>query len=707
LAGIAAVIVPVVGGTARYAGGNIVTLVFPNGPVGNLDLIHLWDYKHALGLDQVAGGTITQIRLDMDPAKAPWVVLQNGDKNDIILPSGGDSGLKIEGQLDVPATGGLNLALIADKALWVHPTGRADTPWVLRPTIQACATIGVERSDFFVPYTMDQMPNAALNGLPAQLHVHRVKPVFSSGCAPAEALVAVHGRSQSAGYFDLQNGDLSLQENLANTGIDTFAVDTLGFGRSTYDSVLAEPANASLPRCATCPDPTAGVTCDCPGTQPRLVLNQQGSACPAKTTLAACNATTSCAWNGTACRSSFLQPADFSPLTPPQAHSSGNSTVFTSTAIQAQNFDVAVDYIRNQFGYESVNVMAHSSGGEIIGPYLGDAQRQAKVKRAIFLATSFATAASPPTNNPTMPLGLLNKNGMPGNFNTAPASCRPGDGAVGCSNSGCTNIACGNVSQCLAGPAFAYLTGATCSAGFCTCSSDAHCGSGKCVSGRCQADPDCACKVPGACGTGCPGQEGAAAVAATVDTWWAAMNAEDPVGKSWGPQPQGVYRFPNVMRFGWTADVAKNITVPVAILVGLKDNQLTPAPSAALYNALTGTNSKVLMQIGCASHPFFLEVCADGGTIGGGSCNGWRGPSETAARHIRDWVLTGMIFASPGGTNGTFVTSYEDGTNAHADPFTVGPPLTCDCDGVAVDCSGDPPTCDCDGASLPCDGNGL
>src|SRR5262249_54305385 len=243
----------------------------------------------------------------------------------------------------------------------------------------------------------------------------------------------------------------------------------------------------------------------------------------------------------------------------------------------------------------------------------------------------------------------------------------------------------------------AYSTGATCTAGFCTCSSDAHCGSGKCVSGRCQADPDCDCKVPGACGTGCPGEDGAEPMAA-INAVWDTMRSQDPKGAAWGLQPEGLFRFPQAIRWGWNplAPTASLIKIPVLVTVGLKDNI---APSLAIYQALTGTTSKVLVQIGCASHGLFWQRCVDGPL---GSCHGWGGPYETVFRNVRDWVLTGMIFASPGGTNGTFVTSYEDGTNTHADPFTVGPPLTCDCDGVAVACSGDPPTCECDGATLPC-----
>jgi hypothetical protein len=82
---------------------------------------------------------------------------------------------------------------------------------------------------------------------------------------PNRAAVLIHGRTVTGPVvFDLRHpvtggGELSLQEGLAWTGIDTFAPSLLGYGRSTrFDEGLNDPGNASLrPYLAdgTCPHP--------------------------------------------------------------------------------------------------------------------------------------------------------------------------------------------------------------------------------------------------------------------------------------------------------------------------------------------------------------------------------------------------------------------------------------------------------------------
>src|SRR5436190_5917170 len=44
-----------------------------------------------------------------------------------------------------------------------------------------CLPEAVERSDYFIDFTTSDMPDPQFNGLPAQLDVHRVKPVFPRG----------------------------------------------------------------------------------------------------------------------------------------------------------------------------------------------------------------------------------------------------------------------------------------------------------------------------------------------------------------------------------------------------------------------------------------------------------------------------------------------------------------------------------------------
>src|SRR3954464_2267418 len=82
-----------------------------------------------------------------------------------------------------------------------------------------CLPEAVDRSDYFIEFTTSNMPDPQFNGLPAQLDVHRVKPVFPRGCgniSPIRALVLVHGRTLPAtSIFDLRYQDYSLMESLA------------------------------------------------------------------------------------------------------------------------------------------------------------------------------------------------------------------------------------------------------------------------------------------------------------------------------------------------------------------------------------------------------------------------------------------------------------------------------------------------------------
>jgi alpha-tubulin suppressor-like RCC1 family protein/pimeloyl-ACP methyl ester carboxylesterase len=167
----------------------------------------------------------------------------------------------------------------------------------------------------------------------------------------------------------------------------------------------------------------------------------------------------------------------------------------------------------------------------------------------------------------------------------------------------------------------------------------------------------------------CPGQRDDD----IVDPIWAAVKARDTVGAGWGPtqtpaENGGLSRFPQATRWGWTATSAARITVPVLVMQGLKDNVISVATSAALYAALTGTASKTIVQIGCASHSIFWEGCS------GLQCNSWTGPHFTVFKNSRDWINTGMIYASPGSTNGAFESDDSDGANGHTSgPTSSGP----------------------------------
>ena len=451
-----------------------------------------------------------------------------------------------------------------------------------------CLPVAVERSDYFIDFTTSKMPDEHLNGLPARLDVHRVKPVFPRGCpniSPIRALVLVHGRTIPAtAAFDLQFQDYSLMESLAMRGIDTFAADHLGFGFSSLPSgsnPLDDPCNASLPQCTaaqydcsqctpTSCSPPAGV-CDCQGLPATQTMNQQGS-------------------------TRYLNP---NPLAQRCEHTS--NTRFQRVTDQVAQLDLIVDDALAKTGLPKVHLLGLSFGGPVVGKYLGDdASHQAKIAGTIFVASTFGGGAETPST--TWPLGLIDQADAIANFNLAGPTCRAGDGCV----PGCT-------------PA---------------------------------ADPDCAKGL-----SACPGQQDPA----IQDPFWAAIKARDPVGSGWGSQPSGLSRYPIVPRFDWNATVTNKIEVPALVMNGLKDSVVPPIRSVEIYNSLAST-SKVIVQLDCASHALLWENCS------GESCVA---PHESVQMHVGDWILTGMVFASPGHHNGSFETATDGTLSQTAAPYEL------------------------------------
>lgn len=120
------------------------------------------------------------------------------------------------------------------------------------------APTGVSVSDHQLSFTVPAglMPDPKFDGRTAEIHVHRVRPVYDHGkCSgtPNRAAVLVHGsRVPGPPSFDLRHdapdgGTLSTQRALARAGIDTFAPSLLGYGRSTrFTDGLDDPGNASL-----------------------------------------------------------------------------------------------------------------------------------------------------------------------------------------------------------------------------------------------------------------------------------------------------------------------------------------------------------------------------------------------------------------------------------------------------------------------------
>ena len=277
-----------------------------------------------------------------------------------------------------------------------------------------CRPADVDRSDYYLDYTTSNMPDAQFNGLAAQLDVHHVRPVFSERCpevAPIRAIVLVPGRTiQATAAFDLRYEDYSLMERLAMRGIDTFAVNFLGFGFSSILSgnPLENPCNASLPLCSTSATCTAvpGV-CDC---QNAAILaqnkaDQQGA-------------------------TRYLNP---NPLAARCAHSTNKH--FDRVTNQETQLDIIVDDVLTKTGLDKVHLLGYSAGGPPVGKYLGDdAAHQMKIAAAIFLDSSgFGGTAGLEEQRltTTWPLGLIDRDDMMATFNLSSTCPGQRDPAIG------------------------------------------------------------------------------------------------------------------------------------------------------------------------------------------------------------------------------------------------------------------------------------
>ena len=91
---------------------------------------------------------------------------------------------------------------------------------------------------------------------------------------------------------------------------------------------------------------------------------------------------------------------------------------------------------------------------------------------------------------------------------------------------------------------------------------------------------------------------------AVRDTVWAEMLASDPVGSTWGT---GVRRAPSTTTWGWNKAAATGMRVPMLIVAGAQDKQVTPDRVRALYDDL-GAPQKVLIDLGCSSHNAMWET---------------------------------------------------------------------------------------------------
>jgi pimeloyl-ACP methyl ester carboxylesterase len=98
---------------------------------------------------------------------------------------------------------------------------------------------------------------------------------------------------------------------------------------------------------------------------------------------------------------------------------------------------------------------------------------------------------------------------------------------------------------------------------------------------------------------GCPGQYDASAAAALFDE----MLESDPVGAKWGA---GVRRAPMVPTWGFNKAMASKVKTPYLMITGEHDKQVPPERVHELFEDL-GSDSKVLVDLGCSSHNAMWE----------------------------------------------------------------------------------------------------
>jgi hypothetical protein len=82
------------------------------------------------------------------------------------------------------------------------------------------------------------------------------------------------------------------------------------------------------------------------------------------------------------------------------------------------------------------------------------------------------------------------------------------------------------------------------------------------------------------------------------------MLESDPVGATWG---QGVRRAPNTTVWGFGKTDIERVQTPTLMVAGIHDKQILPERVRESFEDL-GAQSKVLLDLGCASHNAMWET---------------------------------------------------------------------------------------------------
>jgi len=110
-----------------------------------------------LGAVALPPGEVTQIRLELDPAGPQYVLLPDDTKAQLFVPSGTQTGVKLNGHFPVTAFNLHTVTLDFDgpNSIEYHPTGQPKPRWILRPVIRVKA-----EADEVIPCSNDAGPDA-------------------------------------------------------------------------------------------------------------------------------------------------------------------------------------------------------------------------------------------------------------------------------------------------------------------------------------------------------------------------------------------------------------------------------------------------------------------------------------------------------------------------------------------------------------------
>jgi hypothetical protein len=108
-----------------------------HGPL-TVDLLTLQDVALKLGEVSLPAGTVSEVRLQLDPAGPQYVVLTDDSHAPLKTPSGSTSGEKLKGPFTVSACSKHTVTIDFDgkSSIAYHETGGPDPEWILRPVIR-------------------------------------------------------------------------------------------------------------------------------------------------------------------------------------------------------------------------------------------------------------------------------------------------------------------------------------------------------------------------------------------------------------------------------------------------------------------------------------------------------------------------------------------------------------------------------------------